>query len=242
MNYQAQKTIALIVEDDPAQANTIQISLQRDDRIITLIVHSAEDAFAAIQSARTGEKISLIVLDIDLESEGMGYSVLAAATKSPRIPVIVVSGRSTADLDSQAALHGGAVTYMEKPFSADELLSTAQNVIEISGGFIDVIKFPNGISFSAITRSLEGGPLKDPVILGEVQAHVFQTIASGGETGAYVDDILREVWNDPDEQTRLVSNNVNHMRHVFEDHNVPLIIETLTKGRARGSYRVIVSE
>lgn len=242
MTYQAQKTQVLIVEDDPIQANTVQIALQRDQRVTTLIVHSAEDAFAEIQKARTGEKISLVVLDIDLEAEGIGYSVLAAAARPPRIPVIVLTGRPTVDLDSKAALQGGALTYMEKPFSADELLSTAQNVIEISGGFVDIIKFPNEITFSPITRALEGGPLKKPVLLGEVQGHVFQIIAAGGETGADSTEILREVWNSTSEPTRLVGNNVTHLRGIFESNNVPLTIETLTKGRKIGRYRVRVVE
>lgn len=242
MNYESQKTLVLIVEDDPVQANAVDISLQRDKRIAPLIVHSAVDAFAAIELARTGETIALIVLDIDLEVEGAGYSVLAAAARPPRIPVIVLTGRSTVDFDNQAALHGGALTYMQKPYSPSILLSTVQNMIEISGGFIDIIEFSNGITYSISTRALMNGPMENQVILGEVQGHVFRIIAASGDMGANTNDILKQVWKNTNEPSRIVTNNVAHLRQRLKSNNIPLTVETMTKGRRLGVYRITTAE
>lgn len=106
----------LLVEDDAALARALIITLraQGDDPVWAPTGRGALDAVAH-------EHPELIVLDLGLPDMD-GLDVLAAVRGWSRVPVVVLSARSTA-AEKVGALDAGADDYVTKPFGMDELLA-----------------------------------------------------------------------------------------------------------------------
>ena len=107
----------LIVDDDLEMLLSLKDGLSRYSD--TFSVSIAENGTAALNYLKT-EPFSLVVTD--LKMPGMdGFALLARIMEHfPDIPVIVMTGYSTAEM-KRMALRGGAVGYIEKPFLIDEL-------------------------------------------------------------------------------------------------------------------------
>lgn len=110
-------TKILIVEDEAGIAAFIGKALQR---------HGFDHAVAGtgaqgIEMATKGG-FDMAVLDLGLP-DMEGFDVLATLrARIPSLPVIIVTARATVP-DTVAGLSGGAVDYMAKPFSTEELIA-----------------------------------------------------------------------------------------------------------------------
>jgi len=110
----------LIVEDD-------KVSIKLVDSILTKNGYEtrlAESVKEAIDKIETGEKISLIILDIRLQDKD-GFSLLVyLKSKKLRkeIPVIMCSSAEDEDTVMQS-INLGAIGYMKKPVKSEILLS-----------------------------------------------------------------------------------------------------------------------
>lgn len=109
-------TRVLVVEDDPALARALAITL-RAHRYDVAVAHTGADAL----DAAGGGHVELVVLDLGLPDLD-GMDVLHALRGWTSVPVVVLSARQTAD-DKVAALDAGADDYLTKPFTMDELLA-----------------------------------------------------------------------------------------------------------------------
>jgi two-component system KDP operon response regulator KdpE len=106
----------LIVEDEPALLRALRIDLRaRGYEVLTAA--SGQDALA--QAERMPP--DAVLLDLGLP-DGDGTTVITALRAWSRAPVIVLSGRTSAQ-DKIGALDAGADDYVTKPFSMDELLA-----------------------------------------------------------------------------------------------------------------------
>ncbi|MFC3688752.1 response regulator [Aquipuribacter hungaricus] len=106
----------LVVEDDPALARALGITLrsqQHDVRTVTTGTEAVETAVAWSPE--------LVVLDLGLPDMD-GTDVLRALRAWSQVPVVVLSARQTSD-DKVDALDAGADDYVTKPFGMDELLA-----------------------------------------------------------------------------------------------------------------------
>ena len=116
----------LVVEDDPRTADTIRLYLEHAG----FEVETAADGKRGLALAGTGRH-RLVILDRMLP--GMdGDRLLKAIRRRSRVPVIMVTARSTED-DRVEGLELGADDYVAKPFSPRELVARVRTVLRRTG-------------------------------------------------------------------------------------------------------------
>ncbi|MEQ9563505.1 MAG: nitrogen regulation protein NR(I) [Woeseiaceae bacterium] len=119
---------AWIVDDDQSVRWVLEKALRQAD-IRTRSFERAEHLLEAIDSAEPD------VLITDIRMPGMdGLALLQRlSTKSPTLPVIVMTAHS--DLDhAVAAYQGGAFEYLPKPFDVDEAIQLVRKAARKNGG------------------------------------------------------------------------------------------------------------
>jgi two-component system catabolic regulation response regulator CreB len=115
----------LVVEDEPAIAESVAYALGRDGFNVT-IASTAQDAERAIGG------IDLVVLDLMLP-DSSGFDLIARFRKRGlSTPIIVLSSRD-GEADRVAALESGADDYVTKPFSPREVVARVRAVLRRVG-------------------------------------------------------------------------------------------------------------
>ncbi|HSB72004.1 MAG TPA: two-component system response regulator CreB [Candidatus Methylomirabilis sp.] len=112
----------LVVEDEPAIADTISYALSTDG---FQPVWSATGE-AALQEVAGGD-ISLIILDIGLPDIN-GFELFGRLTQVSSAPVIFLTARSD-EVDRVVGLELGADDYISKPFSPRELTARVRSIL-----------------------------------------------------------------------------------------------------------------
>jgi len=116
----------LLVDDDPTLRRTLQLNLSARGHEVTTAANGAE----ALRGALSGEP-ELIILDLGLPDMD-GVEVLLQLRSDLRAPVIVLSARREAH-DKVLALDIGAIDYVTKPFSMDELMARVRAALRRTG-------------------------------------------------------------------------------------------------------------
>ncbi|WP_437717533.1 response regulator transcription factor [Sorangium sp. So ce448] len=111
----------LVVEDEPAIAESIAYFLRRDGFAATV-------ATTLAAAEREIDKADLIILDLMLP-DGSGFDLIGQARRSAaRAAIIVLSSRDS-EADRVAALETGADDYVTKPFSPREIVARVRAVL-----------------------------------------------------------------------------------------------------------------
>lgn len=111
----------LVVEDEPAIAESVAYALRRDGFSAVIAGTYAEAEVAAPAS-------DLVLLDLMLP-DGSGFDLIGKLRReSVRTPVIVLSSRD-GEADRVAALETGADDYVTKPFSPREVVARVRAVL-----------------------------------------------------------------------------------------------------------------
>jgi DNA-binding response OmpR family regulator len=111
----------LVVEDEPAIAESIQFALTRDGFSVSL-AHKLADARPLLEAA------DLIVLDLMLP-DGDGVELLRSLRQSGHsTPVLILSSRD-GEVDRVSSLEMGADDYVTKPFSPREVVARVRAVL-----------------------------------------------------------------------------------------------------------------
>lgn len=111
----------LVVEDEPAIAESIAYALDRDG-FSTCLASTYQLALANLLEA------DLVILDMMLP-DGSGFELIQYARREGNpIPIIVLSSRD-AESDRVAALEAGADDYVSKPFSPREIVARVRAVL-----------------------------------------------------------------------------------------------------------------
>jgi DNA-binding response OmpR family regulator len=117
----------LVVEDEPAIAESVSYALRRDGFSVRVAGTRAEAEVLAAD-------VQLIILDLMLP-DGSGFDLLGKMRREgQRTPVIVLSSRDD-EADRVAALETGADDYVTKPFSPREVVARVRAVLRRSQGF-----------------------------------------------------------------------------------------------------------
>lgn len=111
----------LIVEDEPAIAESLAFALRRDG-------FSAEiaDCLAAAHGKLAG--VDLVLLDLMLP-DGSGFDLIHQTRRSGAHPAIIVLSSRDDEADRVAALETGADDYVTKPFSPREMVARVRAVL-----------------------------------------------------------------------------------------------------------------
>jgi DNA-binding response OmpR family regulator len=111
----------LVVEDEPAIAESIAYSLRRDG-------FSVDVARTFASAEREIDGADLIILDLMLP-DGSGFDLIGLARRSPTSPAIIVLSSRDGEADRVAALETGADDYVTKPFSPREIVARVRAVL-----------------------------------------------------------------------------------------------------------------
>ncbi|HLV66551.1 MAG TPA: response regulator transcription factor [Polyangiaceae bacterium] len=111
----------LVVEDEPAIAESVAYALRRDG-YATLIAATAAEAERAVAD------VELVILDLMLP-DSSGFDLIATfRERALPTPIIVLSSRDD-EADRIAALESGADDYVTKPFSPREVVARVRAVL-----------------------------------------------------------------------------------------------------------------
>lgn len=114
----------LIVEDEPAIAESLAYALRRDG-FTTTLAPTLADARRALPAA------SLVILDLMLP-DGSGFDLIGDVRRGTMaVPIIVLTSRDD-EADRVAALETGADDYVTKPFSTREMTARVRAVLRRS--------------------------------------------------------------------------------------------------------------
>jgi DNA-binding response OmpR family regulator len=118
----AQPHRVLVVEDEPALADTLDYSLTRQGYEVTV----AMDGAKALEIARR-EQPDLVVLDVMLPSLD-GFEVCRILRQEMSMPILMLTAR-TDEVDKIVGLEVGADDYLTKPFSMRELMARVKALL-----------------------------------------------------------------------------------------------------------------
>jgi len=119
--HRAAAARVLIVEDEPAIAESLDYALRREG-----FVTMTAGTYAKAEECRAWP--TLIVLDLMLPDGNGGDLLRLLRAESRRTPVIVLSSRE-GEADRISALEGGADDYVTKPFSPREVVARVRAVL-----------------------------------------------------------------------------------------------------------------
>ena len=114
----------LVVDDEGIILDSCRRVLE-EDGLDVLLVTSADKAIAAIED----EEPSVLLMDVKMPvRDGMDL-MREVKERWPTMPIIVMSGYHTTETIEEADKMG-AVAFINKPFTPDELLETIRQVIQ----------------------------------------------------------------------------------------------------------------
>jgi two-component system catabolic regulation response regulator CreB len=218
------KTVAcsiLVVEDEPAIAESVAYALRRDGFLVSIAgtASEADELFA---------RADLVVLDLMLP-DGSGFDLIGKWRRARPLPIIVLSSRD-GEADRVAALETGADDYVTKPFSPREIVARVRAVLRRSslpqnGPSNDATELPIAVD-SATRRAHVFGR---PIDLTRVE---FDLLASLLESPGRVytrAQLIDTVWGDGFAITdRTIDSHVKALRRkVSEAGADPGLIETV---------------
>jgi two-component system catabolic regulation response regulator CreB len=121
------KAMILVVEDEPAIADTIQYALESEGFQCERL-----EAGAEVVAVLERQPVALVVLDIGLPDVS-GIEVCRRIRQRHDVPVIFLTARGT-EVDRVVGLELGADDYITKPFSPRELAARVKAVLRRAAG------------------------------------------------------------------------------------------------------------
>jgi DNA-binding response OmpR family regulator len=112
----------LVIDDDPKMRGLLRGCLEAEG----FSVAEAHDRASAEAELRAGP-VSLVTLDLNLGEES-GFDIARVLTRTHRVPIIMVTGRSDV-IDRVVGLELGADDYIVKPFHPREMVARVRSVL-----------------------------------------------------------------------------------------------------------------
>lgn len=120
----------LVVEDEPAIAETIEYALETEGFRV-LLAGTGEEGLAIWES----ERPDFVILDVGLPDQ-TGFEVCRQIRRSSSIPLLFLTARET-EIDRVVGLEMGGDDYVVKPFSPRELTARVKAILRRSRGASD---------------------------------------------------------------------------------------------------------
>jgi two-component system catabolic regulation response regulator CreB len=210
----------LVVEDEPAIAESVAYALTRDGFQVTI-------AATARAAEKQASGVELVVLDLMLPDDS-GFNLISGWRKAGLpTPIIVLSSRDD-EADRVAALEAGADDYVTKPFSPREVVARVRAVLRRAPALKSEsaeVSIPLRVDASTRRAFVDSKEL-------ELTRVEFDLLACLLETPGRVftrSELIKRVWGDGFALTdRTVDSHVKALRRkVSEIGAAPGIIETV---------------
>ncbi len=208
----------LLVEDEAALAEIIQINLEEEGHI----VQWEKDGEEGIQAFKTGN-FDLVLLDLMLPKVDGIQVCESVKAYNPETPVMMLTAKN-AGADRVKGLKAGADDYLGKPFELEELMLRVQNLLNRFSGVEVGVKLEK--DFFTIGKQkvffksfeVEGNegervsiPSRDMRVLRLFYEHKNEVISRA--------KIIDLVWgHQTDISTRVVDNVILSFRKLFEEN------------------------
>ncbi len=126
-NNSKSKGKILLVDDDPGLLRLLSIRLRAEQYEVEA-VESAHNALAVLHRFRP----DLVITDLRMDKmDGIGL-LKELQSRSPGLRVLIITAHGTIP-DAVAATQSGAFGFLTKPIDKDELMSTVERALRISG-------------------------------------------------------------------------------------------------------------
>jgi two-component system catabolic regulation response regulator CreB len=208
----------LVVEDEPAIAESVAYALGRDGFSVTL-------AASASAASTLAEAADLVVLDLMLP-DGSGLDLIAVWRRTKKTPIIVLSSRD-GEADRVVALEAGADDYVTKPFSPREVVARVRAVLRRSQAELGSLGAALALVVDAATRRARanGSSLE----LTRVEFDVLACLLEQPGRVYSRSELIARVWGDGFAITdRTIDSHVKALRKkVAEAGAEPSLIETV---------------
>ena len=202
------KPTILVVEDEPAIADTIQYALESEGfRCLRL------EGGAGVVEALDRQPVALVVLDIGLPDMS-GIEVCRRIRQRHDVPVIFLTARAD-EVDRVVGLELGADDYVTKPFSPRELAARAKAVLRRSrrGGGA-----PPGSAFALDEEKRQISYFGKPLDLSRYEYKLLAVLLKRPGRVYSRDELLEMVWDAPEASLdRTVDAHVKNLRAKLRD-------------------------
>jgi DNA-binding response OmpR family regulator len=195
----------LLIEDEPGIVDFVERGLAAHGFEVHSELDGARGAARALE-----EPFDLVVLDLMLPGRS-GLEVLADVHAiKPQLPVIMLTARGAVD-DRIAGLDAGAIDYIVKPFSLEELAARIRAQLRVATGTQATVLRAGDIELDLITREVRraGHAIRLTATEFDLLSYLVE------HRGAVLtrDQILRAVWGyDHDPGTNVLEVYVGYVR------------------------------
>jgi len=211
----------LVVEDEPAIAESVAYALRRDGFSVSLAATLAE---AEAQRADA----DLVILDLMLP-DGSGFEWIGAIRGERRDkPIIVLSSRD-GEADRVAALETGADDYVTKPFSPREIVARVHAVLRRSVASEPEAEGTNATAVELDARARRAWVGGTALELTRVEFDLLACLLAGPDRVHTRAELIDRVWGDGFAITdRTVDSHVKALRRKLAEAGAdPATIETV---------------
>jgi DNA-binding response OmpR family regulator len=209
----------LIVEDEPAIAESLEYALRREG-----FATDTAASFAKAQLARAWP--TLILLDLMLPDGNGSHLIRTLRAEGRLTPIIVLSSRER-ESDRVAALEDGADDYVTKPFSPREIVARVRAVLRRTRQGNDPAPHSAGLGLDPLTRQaqLNGRDLE----LTRVEFDLLSQLCSSPGRVYTRSELIDRVWGDGFAiSDRTVDSHVKSLRKKLSEAGGPVaLIETI---------------
>jgi len=195
----------LIVEDEPAIADTIQYALETDG-FETMRLTSGLPALAVLEA----EHIDIVVLDVGLPDIN-GFELCKEIRKTTSVPIIFLTARSD-EIDKVVGLEIGADDYVTKPFSPRELSARVKALIRRT-------RVPAGSSNNSMSFSIDESR-KQIIYFGknlDLSRYEFAILKTFIQRPGHVysrDQLMNICWDEPESSMdRTIDAHIKNLRN-----------------------------
>lgn len=195
----------LIVEDEPAIADTIQYALETDGFETTRLT-SGLPALAVLET----EQIDIVVLDVGLPDIN-GFELCKQIRKTTSVPIIFLTARSD-EIDKVVGLEIGADDYVTKPFSPRELSARVKALIRRT-------RIPSGLTNQNTSFSIDESR-KQIVYFGktlDLSRYEFAILKTFIQRPGHVysrDQLMNICWDEPESSMdRTIDAHIKNIRN-----------------------------
>ena len=206
-----EKIKILVVDDESRMRKLVKDFLvKRDFEVV-----EASDGEEAIEMFYSNKDIALIIIDVMMPKMN-GYQVLKEIRMSSKIPVIMLTAKST-EYDELQGFDKGADEYITKPFSPKILVARVEALLRRSNILEADDKLEIGgiqIDKSAHTVTIDG----EPIELSFKEFELLQYFMENKSIALSREKILNNVWNyDYFGDARTIDTHVKKLRAKMKD-------------------------